>query len=178
MRDKIFICGLIFLLLFPAAYGNQENTGKDEELNELVLTHFPPSSRIQAEQPAAANIKALMIGMTKFDPPSRPEWNIYYFYDSYWSGSPDRWIGFVVANYSNEDVNITAQIEVCYNDGKTLWTKKWKKKIQKNQAVLYFVKTTIPKKVGLYSLKGKVYGAEGLGHNNEVSTNYYIHSTS
>lgn len=142
MRFKIFIWALVFLLFFPSIYGEENNFNNDEELKELVLKQFPPSTHIQAGQAAGASIKTLMIGITKYWPPDSPESDIYYFYDYYWDGSPERWIGFIVANYS---------------------------------AVLYYMKTTAPNKVGLYALRGKIYGAEELGHNNEVSTNYYIY---
>jgi hypothetical protein len=164
-------------LVFSASFAqDEEEFGVMGELQEMALKQFPV---MQTQEELAGlpgeSVKALMIGITKFDPPDNPEWDIYHFYDYYWKNSPERWIGFVVVNYSNYDVNCRVQMELCYNEGQILWKKSWKKNIQENRAILYYIKTTRPNKIGLYSVRGKLYGAKGLGAYNEVKTNYYIY---
>ena len=65
------------------------------------------------------------------------------------------------------------------DEGRLYWKKQWTKTIQDNSAMLFWTK--LPSSlidsvgVGLYSLRGRIYGAKGLGDRNVVTSRLYIY---
>ena len=176
MRIKILALGLVCLFIFSISFG-QNQREEFGELEELVLQQFPRSFKMKAltSEEAAAQVKALAVGMSQYKPTMYGGSVDFDYYDWYSSYSVTRYLCFVVVNNSEKAVKMKVKLEMFYNDGKNVFSRIWTKTIGEDRVILYYTKTDIIKKIGLYTLRGKLYDAKGLGNTNEVVTHFYIY---
>ena len=179
MKTKILVLGLFCLFLLPLSFGQDAEEVAFDELEEIMLHQFPSGYLIEAltsPEEAAASVKALSTGMSKNKPALNGGIVCFDYYDYYPCTSPPRYLCLLVVNSSNKAVNVKIRMEMFYDEGKWVHTEAWWKTVGSNRIVLYYTKIHNLKKVGLYSIRGKLYGARGLGNTNEVVSHFYIHA--
>lgn len=172
---------LICLCLFWPSFAQEKKFGFTGEFRQYTLKVFPPflSTRgfetIEEEDDAHTfakrKVNALMIGLTNFDKPDNPEWEIYDFYAYYWPGYHEWWVGIVVVNYDS----ITAPCKIIMQINGPQKSKITRKAIlQPDEAVVFSAKVNLANKAGLYTLIGKITGTD-IGSGKLVKTRCYIY---
>jgi len=167
------------VLLFAIPVLNQvaqeaEFDPEEVDFNEYVIGHVPVKPQIQSPD-HNPYVKALCIGLANYYP-SQADFAILDFVTD-WNSSQDWDILFAVVNYSNQNVNVTVEMEMMYNDGKSRFYKKSKKTINSGDIMLYTYDVTSKVRAGvgdLFTVNGRLWGA-GMGNTNEVQTQVYIY---
>jgi len=181
MKVKILL-GIFLLLCFSITIAQEleDTIGEDSELHEVVLQTLPrglADARQYNEREAASYVKALAVGMDDNEPSLIVGYVGFEYADwiSQYTTDFTRWLCIVVMNMSEKSVKMRVKLEMFYDDGLSVFTKNWKKTIGAEQVVLYYTTLTKIDKVGLYTIRGKLYGAKGLGNTNEVVSHFYIY---
>lgn len=180
MKNKVLIGLIAFFIIVSFVRAEEKDFGFTGEFIQVTLDVFPPFSYLQGfevedEIPitiqAKKRVKALMIGITNYDKPDNPEWEIFDFYSYHWPGYSDWWVGFIVVNY--DDVTVPCEITMLIKGPE-------KSKItrdailQPNEAVIFSAKVLLADTVGLYTLIGKIAGTD-IGTGKKVKTRFYIY---
>jgi hypothetical protein len=176
---KKFCIASVMILLFAIPVLNQvaqeaEFEPEEVDFKEYVIGHVPVQPQIQSPD-HNPYVKALCIGLANYYP-SQPDFAILDFVTE-WNSYQDWDILFAVVNYSNQNVNVTIEMELMYNDGKNRLYKKSKKRINSGDIVLYTYDVTSKVRNGVgdfFTVNGRVWGA-GMGNTNEVQTQVLIY---